>query len=204
MKLRGLYAITPEALEPGALVERVRAALAGGVAAVQYRRKSFSDLAEARSLAALCRAMGALFIVNDDLELALQSGADGAHVGKDDGDLVAARRKMKGKLLGVSCYNSLEGARAAVAAGADYIAFGSVFASPTKPGAVRAPLSLFGEARSLGVPLVAIGGITLENAAQVIRAGADALAVISDLFDAPDVRKRTERFQKLFSHEVAQ
>jgi thiamine-phosphate pyrophosphorylase len=203
-KLRGLYAITPEALEPGALVERVRAALAGGVAAVQYRRKSFSDLVEARSLAALCRAKGALFIVNDDLELAIQSGADGAHVGKDDGDLVAARRRMKGKLVGVSCYNSLEWARAAVAAGADYIAFGSVFASPTKPGAVRAPLALFAEARSLGVPLVAIGGITLENAPRVIGAGADALAVISDLFDAPDVRKRTEQFQKLFSHEVAQ
>jgi thiamine-phosphate pyrophosphorylase len=204
MKLRGLYAITPEAGGSAGLLARVRAALEGGAAAVQYRRKKSATVEEAKALAALCRSKGALFIVNDDPQLALASGADGVHVGADDGDLAAIRRKMKGKLLGVSCYSSLEAARAAVAAGADYIAFGSVFPSPTKPGAVRAPLSLFAEARALGVPLVAIGGITLENARQVIGAGADALAVISDLFDAPDVRKRAEQFQKLFSHEVAQ
>jgi thiamine-phosphate pyrophosphorylase len=101
-------------------------------------------------------------------------------------------------MLGVSCYDSLAAARAAVAAGADYVAFGSVFASPTKPAAVRAPLGLFAEARGLGVPLVAIGGITLQNAPQLIAAGADALAVISDLFDAADIAARARAYGKLF------
>jgi thiamine-phosphate pyrophosphorylase len=130
------------------------------------------------------------FIVNDDIDLALTCGADGVHLGSEDGDLAAARKRLGDKVLGVSCYDSLDAARAAVAAGADYIAFGSVFASPTKPSAVRAPLSLFAEARSLGVPMVAIGGITLENAPQLLAAGADAVAVISDLFDAWHRRAR--------------
>jgi thiamine-phosphate pyrophosphorylase len=142
-----------------------------------------------------------LFIVNDDIEIALASGADGVHLGRDDGDLKAARSRLQGKVLGVSCYNSLETARAAVAAGADYVAFGSVFASPTKPGAVRAPLALF--AHDLGVPKVAIGGITAENAPQLLAAGADAVAVLSDLFDAPDVAARAREYAKVFAHGIA-
>ena len=148
--------------------------------------------------AALCRTRGVLFIVNDDPEIAIAAGADGVHLGREDGDLTAARSKLEGKLIGASCYHSLDAARSAVAAGADYIAFGSVFSSPTKPAAVRAPLSLFSEARPLGVPLVAIGGITLENAPQLIAAGADCLAVISDLFDAPDIAARARAYGKLF------
>jgi thiamine-phosphate pyrophosphorylase len=102
-------------------------------------------------------------------------------------------------VLGASCYNDAGLARTAVHAGADYVAFGSVFASPTKPGAVRAPLSLFGEAKALGVPVAAIGGITLDNAPKLIAAGADLLAVISDLFDAPDVRQRARDYGRLFA-----
>jgi len=198
MKLRGLYAITPESGETELLLAQVAQALAGGIAMLQYRRKSAQSASEARALAALCRASGVPFIVNDDLELALAAGADGAHLGRDDGDLAAARSKLKGKMLGVSCYASLDAARAAVAAGADYVAFGSVFASPTKPSAVRAPHTLFAEARVLNVPLVAIGGITVENASQLIEAGADAVAVISDLFDAPDIAGRARAYGKLF------
>src|SRR5690349_5346210 len=127
MKLQGLYAITPERVGAAALEAQVRAALAGGIAALQYRRKALASAAEARSLAALCRASGVPFIVNDDVELALAVNADGVHIGGDDGDAAAARSRIKGKLLGVSCYNSLDAARAAVANGADYIAFGSVF-----------------------------------------------------------------------------
>ncbi len=146
----------------------------------------------------LCRKRGVPFIVSDDVELALASGADGVHLGRDDGELAMVRSKLKGKLLGASCYNSLDAAHAAVKEGADYIAFGSVFPSPTKPGAVRAPHSLFGEARALGVPMVAIGGISLENARQLLSAGADALAVVSDLFDAPDIAGRARAYGKLF------
>ena len=201
MKIRGLYAITPDGSDQTRLLDQVYDALDGGLAALQYRSKQlppWQKLGHAKAFAALCRTKGVPFIVNDDVEIALAAGADGVHLGRDDGDIAAARLKLRGKLLGVSCYDSLEAARAAVTAGADYVAFGSVFASPTKPSALRAPLALFDEARSLGVPLVAIGGITLENASQVLKAGADALAVISDLFDAPDIAGRARAYGKLF------
>jgi len=194
VKLRGLYAITPEG--PG-LTQKVRDALEGGIALLQYRSRQ-RDVSQAKELARLARGHGVPFIVNDDVELALEVGADGAHLGREDGELRGARKKLAGKILGASCYDRLELAREAVAAGADYVAFGSVFASPTKPRAVRAPLSLFGQARTLGVPLAAIGGITLANARQVLDAGADLLAVISDLFDAEDIAARAREYQKLF------
>ena len=198
MRLRGLYAITPERTERTVLRRQVAQALEGGIAMLQYRRKGAQDAGEARELAALCRRCGVPFIVNDDLALALACGADGLHLGREDGDIAAARMKLGDKVLGVSCYDSLAAARAAAAAGADYVAFGSVFSSPTKPSAVRAPHSLFAEARALGVPRVAIGGITLENAPQLLADGADALAVISDLFDAPDIAGRARAYGKLF------
>ena len=191
MKLRGLYAITPEGVDPG----KVRLALEGGIALLQYRNKR-RDAAHAAAIVKMAKAFGVPVIVNDDVELALELDAAGAHLGRDDGDLRGARRKLGGRLLGASCYNDARLARAAVAEGADYVAFGSVFDSPTKPGAVRAPLSVFGE--PLGVPLCAIGGITLQNAPQLIAAGADLLAVISDLFDATDIRARAADYGRLF------
>jgi thiamine-phosphate pyrophosphorylase len=191
MRLRGLYAITPEGVDP----EKVRLALEGGVALLQYRNKS-RDRAHAKAVVALAKQSGVPVIINDDVELALELDANGVHLGRDDGDLRPARERLKGRLLGASCYNDAALARKAVREGADYVAFGSVFASPTKPGAVRAPLSLFGE--SVGVPLCAIGGITLARAPQLIAAGADLLAVISDVFEAPDIRARVKDYGKLF------
>jgi thiamine-phosphate pyrophosphorylase len=202
MTLRGLYAITPDIPDRRRLNDLVQRAIDGGIAALQYRCKSLPSsqrLEEATVLAQRCKQGGAVFIVNDDPGIAIAAGADGAHLGRDDGDLATARARLGGKLLGASCYDSLDAARAAVAAGADYVAFGSVFASPTKPAAVRAPLALFAQARPLGVPLAAIGGITLENTPQLIDAGADCVAVISDLFDAPDVGARARAYGKLFS-----
>ena len=191
MKLRGLYAITPEGVDP----EKVRLALEGGIALLQYRNK-VRDRPHARAVVALGKRSGVPVIINDDVELALELDADGVHLGRDDGDLAPARKRLKSRILGASCYNDAALARKAVREGADYVAFGSVFASPTKPGAVRAPLSLFGQ--PLGVPLCAIGGITLAHAPQLIAAGADLLAVISDLFDAPDIRARAKDYGKLF------
>ena len=201
MKLQGLYAVTPPNADSALILWQVAQALEGGIAMLQYRRKARQDLREARALAVLCQARGVPFIVNDDIELALESGADGVHLGRDDGALAAARARFGG-LLGASCYDSLPAAHAAVAAGADYVAFGSVFPSSTKPAAVRSPLTLFGEARSLGVPLVAIGGITLQNAPLLLRAGADCLAVISDLFEAPDIAEKARTYSKLFNHDL--
>jgi thiamine-phosphate pyrophosphorylase len=192
----GLYALTPDEPDTAVLVAKVRAAIAGGVAAVQYRNKPAGPALrgeQARALLALCRAAGVPLLVNDDI-----------HLGRDDGHLAAARRRLgRGRLLGASCYDRLELAERAVAAGADYVAFGSMFASPTKPAAVRAPLALLGAARRLGVPVVAIGGITLENAPEPIAAGADALAVITALFDAGDIAARARAFSDLFARKAA-
>ncbi|MEJ2175276.1 MAG: thiamine phosphate synthase [bacterium] len=204
MKLRGLYAITPENLARENLVERAARALEGGARVLQYRSKDADPqwrADTAHALAALCRRLGATFIVNDDVDLALAVDADGAHLGRADGNLVSARARLQGKLLGASCYDQLALARAAVAAGVDYVAFGSVFASPTKPAAVRAPLGLFMQARTLGIPLCAIGGITVDNAPTLIHAGADLLAVVSDLFDADDVAARARAYARLFDPE---
>lgn len=192
MKLRGLYAITPEPLD----LRKLERALEGRPALLQYRRK-LRDSAEAREVVALARRYSVPVIVNDDVELALEVDAAGAHLGRDDGDLPAARRRLAGKILGASCYNDAALARSVVRAGADYVAFGSVFASPTKPAAVRAPLSLF--SLDLGVPRAAIGGITLQNARSVVDAGADLLAVITDLFDAPDIAQRAAQYRELFA-----
>jgi len=193
VKLRGLYAITPES---GDIERKTRLALEGGVALLQYRQKR-RDLNLARAIVRLGKEFGVPVIINDDVELALELGADGVHLGRDDGDIGPARKRLQGKLLGASCYNDPALAQAAVKAGADYVAFGSVFSSPTKPAAVRAPLTLFGN--PIGVPVAAIGGITLQNAPQLIAAGAHLLAVISDLFDAPDIRQRARDYGKLFA-----
>ena len=197
--MRGLYAITPDIAETESLARKVEQALKAGVVMLQYRNKMISKdkrLLQAKELAPLARGYGVPFIVNDDVEIALVVGANGVHLGRDDGDLAAARSKLPGKILGASCYDSLDHARAAIRAGADYIAFGSVFPSPTKPEAVRAPLSLF--KNDLGVPLCAIGGVTLDNAPSLIAAGASLLAVLSDLFDAPDIGERAAAYGKLF------
>jgi thiamine-phosphate pyrophosphorylase len=205
----GVYAITPETADTEHLLMQVEAALAGGVAAVQYRDKS-DDVArrheQASELVALCRPFGVPLIVNDDLRLADLCDADGVHLGRDDASLREARIILgKDKIIGASCYQSLELALAAQAAGADYVAFGSFFASPTKPAAGRAGLDLLRDAAPLiHLPLVAIGGITLANAPQLLDAGADSLAVLSALFDTPDIRAAARALNQLFETESEQ
>lgn len=205
----GIYAITPETADTERLLAQVEAALLGGVAAVQYRDKS-GDVArrheQVSELVALCRRFGAPLIVNDDLRLADLCDADGVHLGRDDGSLREARIILgTGKFIGASCYQSLELAQAAQAAGADYVAFGSFFASPTKPAAARASLDLLrAAAPAIHVPLVAIGGITFANAAELLDAGADSLAVLSALFDTPDIRASAHALNQLFKMESEQ
>jgi len=196
----GLYGVTPEWDDTGRLLDAVRQAAGGGMTALQLRRKDASPAlraAQARALAPLCRELGVVFLVNDHWQLALEVGADGAHLGRDDGDLAQARAQAgPGLILGASCYDDLARARQLLEAGADYIAFGAVFPSSTKPQAVRAPLALIGQARALAAgsaaprpAVVAIGGITPANAPQVAQAGADSIAVITGLFEAPDIRQ---------------
>ena len=206
IELRGLYAVTPDDRLLPRLSALVEAALEGGVRLVQYRNKQAPAplrRAQAAELLRVCRAYGAKLVVNDDVWLAIEIGADGAHIGRDDvfgGDLVTARDALGPKrLLGVSCYGDLGRVEAAAKAGADYVGIGSVFGSKTKPDATRAPLELLSLARRFDIPVAAVGGITIHNAASVVAAGADMLAVVSDLFNAMDIRTRAADFQKLFS-----
>lgn len=204
-RISGLYAISPETADTQSLLGRIRQALEGGARLVQYRNKS-GDVAlrheQASELLALCRRYHVPLIINDDVRLADLTGADGVHLGKDDGDVRQARVILgPGKIIGVSCYNDLQCAVKAEAEGADYVAFGSFFASPTKPAAVTAPLTLLHEARQcLQIPLVAIGGIDANNAGALIEAGANALAVISALFGSDDIRAAASSLAVLFEN----
>lgn len=200
--IRGLYAITDGPRDD--LVDACAAALEGGASLLQYRDKAGDDarrLREARALQALCVRHGVPLLVNDDIELAQRVGAAGVHLGADDASPAEARARLGDHaLIGVSCYDSLERARALAAdpARIDYLAFGAFFPSPTKPAARRATPGLLREARAFGLPLVAIGGIDAANARVLVDAGADALAVVSALFGAHDVRAAARRIASLF------
>ena len=201
--ISGLYAVTPELEDDADLFDRVGSALRGGTRFVQYRDKGRGDersLVRARRLLQLCHGQNARLIINDSVDLCRRVGADGVHLGRDDGAVGAARAVLgQDVMIGVSCYNEFERALRAEEAGADYIAFGSVFVSSVKPQAVRAPLELFRRARrELRLRLVAIGGIDTHNAREVIAAGAHAVAVISDLFEAQDIEARAREFCALF------
>ncbi|HEX5362656.1 MAG TPA: thiamine phosphate synthase [Gallionella sp.] len=198
----GLYAITPDELDTAALLYKVRLALLGGAHLLQYRNKLAPlplRAEQAGALRRLTREFGVPLIINDDAVLARQVEADGVHLGGDDGSVAEARALLgSGRIIGVSCYNRLPLAHEAVRQGADYVAFGAFFASGVKPAAVQAPLGLLQQARQeLHVPIVAIGGITVQNGAQLLRAGADALAVISAVFAAPDVQEAARQFADL-------
>ncbi|MBL8297257.1 MAG: thiamine phosphate synthase [Rhodanobacteraceae bacterium] len=196
----GLYVIT-DGPRPD-LLEAAAAALRGGAVILQYRDKTRDTsrrLMEARALARLCSDAGALFVVNDDIALTRDCGAHAVHLGADDMDIAGARNALGADVvIGVSCYDSLERACNLAAAGADYLAFGAFFPSPTKPHARRADATLLRAGAALGLPLVAIGGITADNAAPLIAAGADYLAVISDVFGQDNVCAAAQRFAPLF------
>lgn len=201
--INGLYAITPSTVDTADLLSRVRLALAGGARVLQYRDKSATAgmrLGRAQALRELTNEFGVAFIVNDDVQLALQVEADGVHLGASDGDIAEARATLgEHKIIGISCYNRLPRARYAAHAGADYVAFGAFFSSTIKPEAAMAELSLLQQARAeLDLPVVAIGGINPQNGAVLVQAGADALAVISSLFNAADITLAAQNFSKLF------
>jgi thiamine-phosphate pyrophosphorylase len=202
--LAGLYAIADTRyLDDTRLIDAVTQAIAGGARVIQYRDKKHTAekrMQQAKELAGVCRQHGVLFIINDDVTLAKETQADGVHLGREDPAIALARKQLGLQtIIGVSCYNELARAEAAEKQGADYVAFGRFFPSRTKPQAVQASLDLLREAKKkLHIPVVAIGGITPENGAALIAAGADALAVIEGVFGQADVRGAAERYAKLF------
>lgn len=199
--LTGLYLITPDDNDTARLIDRVAAVL-DAATLLQYRNKTAAPTllrTQAEALRALCASSGVGFIVNDDLALAADIGADGVHLGEDDGDPRAARERLgPDALIGVSCYDDLERARTAIALGAGYLAFGAFFSSPTKPLARRASLDLLRDSAGFGRPRVAIGGITPDNAPSLVTAGADLIAVISGVFDAPDPAAAARAYRACF------
>jgi len=198
---RGLYAITQtDHKAPDIVIAEAEAAIRGGAAVVQYRDKNPSDaLTLARELVKVCHRHRVPLLVNDDLDLAIEAGADGVHLGKDDGHIREAREKLgAAAIIGISCYNSLERAQEAQTHGATYAAFGRFFPSNSKPLAAPARLETLRQAKqTLSIPIVAIGGILPENGAELLAAGADLLAVIGGIFDRePEASARA--YQRLF------
>ncbi len=199
----GLYAVTDDVLSGVVLVQHVAQAIQGGAVMIQYRDKSTDAgqrLWQANDLQMLCQPLRVPLIINDDIELAMQCRATGVHLGKDDASIEQARAALgEQAIIGVSCYASLPRALAAQAAGADYVAFGSFFASPTKPAAEHADLELLRMAHAaLTIPIVAIGGITPTNGRTLLAAGADLLAVVSGVFGATDINAAAQAYAALF------
>lgn len=210
---RGVYGVTPEWDNTDRLIQAVDAAAAGGMTALQWRRKTAgpaSRLPQARALAARCKKLGVVFIINDDWRMAAAVDADGVHLGREDGPLSEARRALgPDKIIGRSCYNDLTLVRQALADGADYIALGALHPSRIKPDAVRATLEHIQQARQLAeqaitpatparAAIIAIGGISPENAAPIIQAGADSIALISALFESRDIQAAAAQCEALF------
>ncbi len=201
--IRGLYAVTPDIADTDLLLAKVEAALQGGIKLLQYRNKTANhklQTQQARAILPLCRQYNVPFIINDSVKLCLTLDADGVHLGADDGNLAEVRARIgDNKILGASCYNRFDLALQAQQQGASYVAFGACFNSSTKPNAPIAGLDLFTQAREqLNIPNVAIGGIALNNAKQVIQAGTHAVAVINALFMAEDIKLKAQQFSALF------
>ncbi len=201
--IKGLYAVTPDEPNTDVLLAKVEAALQGGINILQYRNKQANhklQTQQARAILPLCRQYNVPLIINDSVKLCLTLDADGVHIGADDGNLDEIRARLgSNKILGASCYNRFDLALNAQQAGVDYVAFGACFASSTKPNAPVASLDLFKLAQAqLHIPAVAIGGITLENAALAIEAGASAIAVINAIFNVSDIKLSAQQFSQLF------
>jgi len=184
-RIQGLYGITPNNNLDIALIERV--ITEHQVNILQYRHKTKDrqlKLNEAKQLLNLCLSHNTLFIVNDDINLCEKVGADGVHLGQNDISINTARDRLGEKaIIGVSCYNELQLAFEAEMMGADYVAFGALFNSKSKPNAIRCPLSVIKSAKEkLNLPIVGIGGINFDNQRLAFESGCDAVAMLSSLF----------------------
>jgi thiamine-phosphate pyrophosphorylase len=201
--IKGLYAITPDMADLNTLIHKTQLVIESGAFMVQYRSKIHDRDVKMQQCAAilrLCREYGVPCIINDDVEMCRILEADGVHLGVND-DNIAEVRHILGEdaIIGSSCYEQLSRAKQAQKEGASYVAFGAMFPTPTKPRAPRATLALLKEAKSeIHIPIVAIGGITVNNAHDVIETGIDAIAVITSLYEAKSIKETAETFLKMF------
>ena len=201
--IKGLYVITPDMTDLNTLIHKTKLAIEGGAFMVQYRSKMQDRVVKMQQCAAilrLCREYDVPCIINDDVEMCHILEADGVHLGVNDDNIAEVRRILgEDAIIGSSCYDQLERAKQAQKEGASYVAFGAMFSTPTKPNAPRASLELLSEAkREIHIPIVAIGGITVNNAHDVIETGIDAIAVITSLYEAKSIKETAETFLKMF------
>ena len=201
--IKGLYAITPDLADLNILIHKTQLAVEGGAFMVQYRSKIQDRDVKMQQCAAilrLCREYKIPCIVNDDVDMCRILEADGVHLGEKDDNIAEVRRILgEDAIIGSSCYDQLNRAKQAQNEGASYVAFGAMFETLTKPHAPRATLELLREAKSqIQIPIVAIGGITMNNAHDVIETGIDAIAVINSLFKAKTIKETAEIFSKMF------
>lgn len=206
-RVSGLYAITPDSEDTNDLLDKTQQALAGGARCIQYRNKSADDILrkkQAGLLLQLCRKYEVPLIINDHIDLVIELDTDGVHVGRNDISVSDARKLLKqGKIVGASCYDNLSLALDAEKQGADYVAFGALFPSVTKPDATSVSVSLINQARqTITTPIVGIGGIRLTNAAMVIDNGCDAIAVCSDLYQAKNIKLKAAHYAQLFTENL--
>ncbi len=203
-KINGLYAITPELENTGDLLDKTRQVLEGGAQLIQYRNKSANRILlreQAGLLLQLCREYTVPLIINDYLDLTIEIGADGLHVGQHDAAIAKARNQLgDNKIIGASCYNNLGLALQAEKEGVDYVAFGAFFPSLTKPNTVSVTMNLIAEAKNkITVPIVGIGGIRLTNAKKIIQSGCAAIAVCNDLFQSVNIKAKAAQYAQLFA-----
>lgn len=201
--IKGLYAITPDSADLKTLIQKTQLAIEGGAIMVQYRSKiqdSDVKMQQCAAILRLCREYEIPCIVNDDVEMCRILRADGVHLGEKDDNIRDVRRTLgEAAIIGSSCYDQLNRAKSAQKDGASYVAFGAMFETPTKPSAPRATLELLREAkREIQIPIVAIGGINVNNAQDVIKTGVDAIAVINSLYESKTIKETAEAFTKMF------
>lgn len=201
--LQGLYVITDPSLCGTNILNMVEQAILGGAQIIQYRNKKSDkqqQRIEASAIQSLCQKHNRIFLVNDDVSLALETNADGVHLGQTDGEISSARKLLgDNKIIGVTCHSDIHAAISAQNQSANYVAFGRFYPSLTKPAAPAASINILQQAKSqLQIPIVAIGGISVENATPLINAGADMLAVIHAVFAQDNIKKVTTEFSNLF------
>jgi thiamine-phosphate pyrophosphorylase len=205
--IKGLYAITPDSADLNTLIQKTQWAIEGGAFMVQYRSKIHDRDVKMQQCAAilrLCREYEIPCIVNDDVEMCRVLEADGVHLGEKDDNIAEVRHILgENAIIGSSCYDQLDRAKSAQKEGASYVAFGAMFPTSTKPNAPRATLALLKEAkREIQIPIVAIGGITVNNAHDVIKTGIDAIAVINSLYEAKSIKETAETLSKMFHQKI--
>lgn len=200
-KLKGLYAITDATLMGDNLLSMTEQAIRGGISLLQYRNKAApmaQQEQEALKISTLCKKNNVLFLINDNIELAIKVNADGVHLGQSDTNVQQAREQLGDKIIGITCHNDIQLAQLAQQQGADYVAFGRFYSSQTKPSASPAELSILSEAKkSLTIPIAAIGGITVETAAILLNQGADMLAVVQGIFAQNDIFAVSQQFVEI-------